>query len=77
MSYVRKDADFHVLQERWKQCKQETFIFTNQIELGKFLQKPGIAFPVNVTYNMQNNTPKFLPALILELELVRQIQSSQ
>ena len=63
LSYIRKDADFHVLQERLgSNVSTETFIFTNQIELGKFLpQNLGIAFPVNVTYNMQNNTPKFLP----------------
>ena len=63
LSYVRKDADFHILQERLgSNVSTETFIFTNQIELGKFLpQNLGIAFPVNVTYNMQNNTPKFLP----------------
>ena len=63
ISYIRKDADFHVLQERLgSNVSTETFIFTNQIELGKFLpQNLGIAFPVNVTYNMQNNTPKFLP----------------
>ena len=38
ISYIIKDADFHVLQERLgSNVSTETFIFTNQIELGKFL----------------------------------------
>jgi len=62
-SYIRKDADFHILQERLgTNITTESFIFTNQMQLGKlFPQALGITFPLNMTYNMQNNTPKFLP----------------
>jgi len=62
-SYVRKDADFHILQERLgTNITTESFVFTNQMQLGKlFPQDMGITFPLNMTYNMQNNTPKFLP----------------
>ena len=62
-SYIRKDADFHILQERLgTNITTESFIFTNQMQLGKlFPQALGITFPLNMTYNTQNNTPKFLP----------------
>ena len=62
-SYTRKDADFHILQERLGTNRNsESFIFSNQIQLGKLFRKDfGILFPINMSYNMQNSTPKFYP----------------
>ncbi|MDG2287982.1 MAG: cell surface protein SprA [Candidatus Marinimicrobia bacterium] len=63
ISYSKKDADFHILQERiGTNTTTENLIFTNNMQLGSlFPQKFGITFPMNMTYNMQNNAPKFFP----------------
>ena len=63
ISYSKKDADFHILQERiGTNTTSENLIFTNNMQLGSlFPQKFGISFPINMTYNMQNNAPKFFP----------------
>ncbi|HIF29775.1 MAG TPA: cell surface protein SprA [Candidatus Marinimicrobia bacterium] len=63
ISYSKKDADFHILQERiGTNNTTENLIFTNNMQLGSlFPQKFGIIFPMNMTYNMQNNAPKFFP----------------
>jgi hypothetical protein len=63
ISYSKKDADFHILQERiGTNTTTENLIFTNNMQLGSlFPQKFGISFPINMTYNMQNNAPKFFP----------------
>ena len=63
ISYSRKDADFHVLQERIGTNQTvENFTFNNNLQLGNlFPSQLGIAFPVNMSYNMINNTPKFFP----------------
>ena len=63
ISYSRKDADFHVLQERVGTNQTvENFNFNNNLQLGNlFPSKLGIAFPINMSYNMINNTPKFFP----------------
>ena len=62
-SYEKKDADFHVLQERLgTNMTTESFVFNNQLEIGKFFpQHLGISFPLSMNYNMQNNSPKFFP----------------
>ena len=62
-SYSRKDADFHVLQERIGTNQTvENFTFNNNIQLGNFFpSKFGIAFPINTSYNVINNSPKFFP----------------
>ena len=40
----------------------ESFVFNNQLEIGKFFpQHLGISFPLSMNYNMQNNSPKFFP----------------
>ena len=63
ISYSKQDADFHILQERTgSNTTTENLIFTNNMQLGSiFPKKFGIIFPVNMTYNMQNNAPKFFP----------------
>tara|TARA_S200000501_G_scaffold378534_1_gene441689 strand:- start:464 stop:6634 length:6171 start_codon:yes stop_codon:yes gene_type:complete len=63
ISYSRKDADFHILQERIGSNQTvENFTFNNNLQLGSlFPSKMGIAFPVNMSYNMINNSPKFFP----------------
>ena len=63
ISYSKQDADFHILQERiGTNTTAENLIFTNNMQLGSlFPQKFGISFPLNMTYNMQNNAPKFFP----------------
>jgi cell surface protein SprA len=63
ISYSKKDADFHILQERiGTNTTTENLIFTNNMQLGSlFPQKFGISFPLSMTYNMQNNAPKFFP----------------
>jgi len=63
ISYSRKDADFHVLQERIGTNQTvENFTFNNNLQLGNFFPSQfGITFPVNVSYNMINNSPKFFP----------------
>lgn len=63
ISYSKQDADFHILQERiGTNTTTENLIFTNNMQLGSlFPQKFGISFPLNMTYNMQNNAPKFFP----------------
>ncbi|MFL2511122.1 MAG: cell surface protein SprA [Candidatus Neomarinimicrobiota bacterium] len=63
VSYSRKDADFHVLQERIGTNQSvENFTFNNNIQLGNFFpSRLGITFPINMNYNMINNAPKFFP----------------
>ncbi len=63
ISYMRKDADFHVLQERiGTNQTNETFTFNNNFQLGNLLpQRFGISFPINTSYNVINNSPKFFP----------------
>ena len=63
ISYSRKDADFHVLQERIGTNQTvENFTFNNNLQLGNlFPSQFGITFPVNMSYNMINNSPKFFP----------------
>ena len=53
ISYTRKDADFHVLQERIGSNQTiENFTFTNNFQLGNLIPSYfGISFPVNMSYN--------------------------
>lgn len=62
-SYSKKDADFHVLQERIGTNQTvENFTFNNNIQLGNFFPSNlGISFPINTSYNIINNSPKFFP----------------
>ena len=62
-SYSKKDADFHVLQERIGTNQTvENFTFNNNIQLGNFFPSSlGISFPINTSYNVINNSPKFFP----------------
>ena len=70
ISYSKKDADFHVLQERvGSNTTTENLVFTNNMQLGSlFPQRFGISFPLNMTYNMQNNAPKFFPGTDIRTE---------
>ena len=63
ISYSRKDADFHVLQERIGTNQTvENFTFTNNFKLGSlFPSSLGISFPVNMSYNTVSNSPKYFP----------------
>ena len=63
ISYSRKDADFHVLQERIGNNQTvENFTFTNNFKLGSlFPSSLGISFPVNMSYNTVSNSPKYFP----------------
>ena len=63
LSYSRKDADFHVLQERIGTNQTvENFNFTNNLKLGAFFpSRLGISFPLKMSYNNVSNSPKFFP----------------
>ena len=62
-TYSRKDADFHVLQERIGTNQTvENFTFNNNFQLGNFFPSSlGISFPVTTSYNLINNSPKYFP----------------
>ena len=70
INYKRKDADFHVLQERVGSNNSiETLSYTNNLNIGQLLpQNLGIIFPINISYNSNTNTPKFLPGTDIILE---------
>ena len=63
ISYNRKDADFHILQERMGTNQTvENLVVNNNFQLGNlFPSSFGISFPVNLNYNSINNAPKFYP----------------
>lgn len=63
LSYNKKDANFHVLQERvGSNQTMETISFNNNLQLGQlFPKKLGISFPLNINYSSINNAPKFFP----------------
>ena len=63
ISYLKRDADFHVLQERLGSGNTvESFSLTNNIQIGKLFPKNlGISFPIDISYMNTNNTPKYFP----------------
>ena len=63
LTYSRKDADFHVLQERIGTNQTvENFTFNNNLQLGNFFPSSlGISFPITTNYNVINNSPKYFP----------------
>ena len=69
INYSKKDADFHVLQERVGTNNSiETLSYTNNFNVGQLLPENfGIIFPVNISYNSNKNTPKFLPGTDIRL----------
>lgn len=61
--YNKKDADFHVLQERLgsNETKEDIRINTN-LQMNKFLPKAwSLAIPVNLSFTNTTNVPKFYP----------------
>ncbi|MFQ6604393.1 MAG: cell surface protein SprA [Fidelibacterota bacterium] len=61
--YSKKDADFHVLQERLgsNNTKHDIRVNTN-LKLHKFLPKSwGMSIPVNMSYSQSESRPKYLP----------------
>lgn len=69
LSYSRKDGNFHVLQERIGSNQTiENLTFNNNIQLGNFFPSSlGITFPINMSYNMVNNAPKYFPGTDIEV----------
>ena len=61
--YSRRDADFHVLQERLgKNTTKEDFRLNTSINLSKFLPKSlGVKIPLNTSYSNSISKPKYIP----------------
>ena len=62
-SYSRKDADFHVLQQRLgSNTNTENFRVSTNIQLHKLLPKKwGLSIPLNTTFAQSENRPKYFP----------------
>ena len=62
-TYSRKDADFHVLQQRLGTNQTgENFSFNTNFQLHKLLPKSwGISIPLNLSMTNASNTPKYFP----------------
>ncbi|MFQ6678187.1 MAG: cell surface protein SprA [Fidelibacterota bacterium] len=62
-SYSRKDADFHVLQQRLgSNTNTESFRLSLNTHLNKFLPKSwGISIPVNTSFSSTLRKPKYFP----------------
>jgi len=61
--FSRKDADFHVLQQRLgtNKTNQDIRVNTN-LQMQKFLPESwGLSIPVNISYSNSNNRPKYFP----------------
>ena len=61
--FSRKDADFHVLQQRLGTNKTNQAIRVNtNLQMQKFLPESwGLSIPVNISYSNSNNRPKYFP----------------
>ena len=61
--YSRKDADFHVLQQRLGTNKTNESIRVNtNLQMQKFLPESwGLSIPLNISYSSSNNSPKYYP----------------
>jgi len=61
--FSRKDADFHVLQQRLGSNRNNQDIRANTIlQMHKFLPETwGLSIPLNVTYSNSNDRPKYHP----------------
>ncbi len=70
INYSKKDADFHVLQERTgSNSSIESFSYVNSLKLDTFFPSNfGISFPLNISYNTKKNTPKYLPGTDIRSE---------
>ena len=70
INYSKKDADFHVLQERiGTNSSTENLSLTNNLRLGNlFPSELGISFPLTISYNNSTNTPKFFPGTDIRTE---------
>ena len=62
-TYSRKDADFHVLQQRLGTNQTgENFSLNTNVQIHKLLPKSwGISLPVNLSMTNATNTPKYFP----------------
>ena len=61
--FSRKDANFHVLQERLgtNKTNQDIRVNTN-LQMQKFLPESwGLSIPMNISYSNSNNRPKYFP----------------
>jgi len=63
VSYNRRNADFHVLQERLGSGNtSEQFRADTRLQVSKFLpQRWGLKIPFNVSFSENTTTPKYLP----------------
>ena len=70
INYSKKDADFHVLQERiGTNSSKENLSLTNNLKLGTLFPSDfGISFPLIISYNSSINTPKFFPGTDIRTE---------
>ncbi len=61
--FSRKDADFHVLQQRLGTNKTNQSIRVNtNLQMQKFLPESwGLSIPVNISYSNSSNSPKYYP----------------
>jgi cell surface protein SprA len=61
--FSRKDADFHVLQQRLGTNKTNQSIRVNtNLQIQKFLPESwGLSIPMNISYSNSNNRPKYFP----------------
>ena len=61
--FSRKDADFHVLQQRLGTNKTDQNIRVNtNLQMQKFLPESwGISIPMNISYSNTNSRPKYYP----------------
>ncbi|MEE8341257.1 MAG: cell surface protein SprA, partial [Candidatus Neomarinimicrobiota bacterium] len=61
--YSRKDADFHVLQQRLGTNRSDQNIRVNtNLQMQKFLPESwGLSIPMNISYSNTNSSPKYYP----------------
>ena len=63
ISYSKKDADFHILQQRLgSNTNTENFRVNTNIQFHKLLPKTwGVSIPLNASFSKSENKPKYFP----------------
>ena len=69
VSYNRRNADFHVLQERLGSGNtSEQFRADTRLQVSKFLpQRWGLKIPFNVSFSENTTTPKYMPGTDIQM----------